>query len=623
MKRVLLIGVLVFLPQVALAGSQTFTSSGTFIVPAYGTLTVEVWGGGASGGGSNGYVTSIAGNSGTQSSFFGVVAGGGIGPAAGTGSGGLTGGVGGIASGGDTNTSGGAGSNGRADFCPYAPSGAGGASPNGGAGGAGISAAVPSNPGSAPGGGGGGGLGAQYQPGQGLWYCRGAAGGGAGAYSKKTYAAGALTPGSSVTVTVGSGGAAPSAAGPGGAGAAGRVTLTWADAASCTFNGSTVAHGASVTAYQTSSVPYGSSCVSENRTCNSGTLSGSYIYGSCSVAAQLPPAAPTITGPTSGITKTSYTYTFRSTDPDSDTLRYAIDWDNNGSIDEYVPALGYVPSGTTSSTSHSWNSSNTQTFKALAQDSNEATSGWASYTVNMSPNAPTVLFTTSSYSYTQGNSPITLTWSSSNASSCTASASPSASDWNGAKAVGNPAAVTAQVTPIRATTYTITCSGTTAPAATASIPVTYSCPASIVYSCTGAGNATIRKTEVSSACATTITDFTPACLSPRYCQAGNPQCIDPTPIFNPVGSFSGHLQAAPSLIRKNNPTTLHWNVSNVTSCTVKGDVVDTTGWSGKSGTQATSNILSRTTYTLDCLKTDNTHLRESTVVNIVPVFEEK
>ena len=56
---------------------------------------------------------------------------------------------------------------------------------------------------------------------------------------------------------------------------------------------------------------------------------------------------------------------------------------------------------------------------------------------------------------------------------------------------------------------------------------------------------------------------------------------------------------------------------------VKGDVVDTTGWSGKSGTQATSNILSRTTYTLDCLKTDNTHLRESTVVNIVPVFEEK
>src|SRR3990167_9332056 len=190
-KRVLLIGLLIFFPQFAFAGSQTFTSSETFTVPAYGTLTVEVWGGGASGGGSNGYVTSIAGNSGTQSSFFGVVAGGGIGPAAGTGSGGLTGGVGGIASGGDTNTSGGAGSNGRADFCPYAPSGAGGASPNGGAGGAGISAAVPSNPGSAPGGGGGGGLGAQYQPGQGLWYCRGAAGGGAGAYSKKTYAAGA------------------------------------------------------------------------------------------------------------------------------------------------------------------------------------------------------------------------------------------------------------------------------------------------------------------------------------------------------------------------------------------------------------------------------------------------
>ncbi|MEK7480135.1 MAG: DUF5722 domain-containing protein [Patescibacteria group bacterium] len=53
---------------------------------------------------------------------------------------------------------------------------------------------------------------------------------------------------------------------------------------SCIFNGQTVAHGASVTAYQTSSVPYGSQCMSESRTCNNGTLSGQYANPSCSVA---------------------------------------------------------------------------------------------------------------------------------------------------------------------------------------------------------------------------------------------------------------------------------------------------------------------------------------------------
>lgn len=51
----------------------------------------------------------------------------------------------------------------------------------------------------------------------------------------------------------------------------------------CTFNGSTVAHGDSVTAYQNSSVACGSSCTSQSRTCNNGTLSGTYTNPSCTV----------------------------------------------------------------------------------------------------------------------------------------------------------------------------------------------------------------------------------------------------------------------------------------------------------------------------------------------------
>ncbi|MEK7509777.1 MAG: peptidoglycan-binding protein, partial [Patescibacteria group bacterium] len=52
----------------------------------------------------------------------------------------------------------------------------------------------------------------------------------------------------------------------------------------CSFNNQSVAHGQSITAYRSSNVPLGQQCVSENRTCTNGTLSGSYQYASCTVA---------------------------------------------------------------------------------------------------------------------------------------------------------------------------------------------------------------------------------------------------------------------------------------------------------------------------------------------------
>jgi len=52
--------------------------------------------------------------------------------------------------------------------------------------------------------------------------------------------------------------------------------------ASCTFNCQSVAHGSSVTAYQTSSVPAGQTCSAQSRICTNGSLSGSYSYPSCS-----------------------------------------------------------------------------------------------------------------------------------------------------------------------------------------------------------------------------------------------------------------------------------------------------------------------------------------------------
>jgi hypothetical protein len=63
------------------------------------------------------------------------------------------------------------------------------------------------------------------------------------------------------------------------------ASCTVGTASSCTFNGQAVANGAKVTAYQAVSVPFGGTCSSQQRTCSNGTLSGTYTFASCSVAA--------------------------------------------------------------------------------------------------------------------------------------------------------------------------------------------------------------------------------------------------------------------------------------------------------------------------------------------------
>lgn len=200
MKKIFLTLSILLFPFTAFAGSQTYSTPGThtFTVPNYtGTLVVEVWGGGGRGGTEG----AISGGAGGQSSWNGtVIANGGAGGAS---SMSTCATAGGTASGGTTNTTGGAAN------CPT-----GGTSPNGGVGG--TAGPTGGSPGTAPGGGGGGAT---------SFY----AGGGAGGYSTKTYSAGQLPVGSSITIVIGAGG---SVVGPyAGAGASGRVTITWTDAA--------------------------------------------------------------------------------------------------------------------------------------------------------------------------------------------------------------------------------------------------------------------------------------------------------------------------------------------------------------------------------------------------------
>ena len=205
--------------------SVTTAGSDTFVVPAYETLTVTVWGGGGGGGGA-GTAGVTNGGDGGQSSFGSptpVVANGGTGGTGDSTGGTSAGGGGGTASGGDTNTT---GATGGTTASGATLGGVGGDAPNGGTGGTPVNKAA-GGPGNAPGGGGAGG---GYQSGG---TKRAGGGGGSGGYSTKTFSAGELTESSSIDIVVGNLGNAGGAStgNLGGAGAVGQIDISWTEPA--------------------------------------------------------------------------------------------------------------------------------------------------------------------------------------------------------------------------------------------------------------------------------------------------------------------------------------------------------------------------------------------------------
>ena len=97
------------------------------------------------------------------------------------------------------------------------------------------------------------------------------------------------------------------------------------------------------------------------------------------IAEDQPPTSPTITGQASGKPGTEYTYTFVSTDPDGDNIKYCIDWgDNTGEV-----CIGPYTSGVEASAKHTWSEKGSYTIKAKARDVYGAESDWATLTVSM------------------------------------------------------------------------------------------------------------------------------------------------------------------------------------------------------------------------------------------------
>ncbi len=94
-----------------------------------------------------------------------------------------------------------------------------------------------------------------------------------------------------------------------------------------------------------------------------------------------PPNTPSKpSGPTSGYTGSSYTYSTSTTDPDGDSIYYIFDWDDGSTT-----TVGPYSSGTSVSASHTWSSSGTYHVTVKAKDVNGLLSDWsAALTVTIS-----------------------------------------------------------------------------------------------------------------------------------------------------------------------------------------------------------------------------------------------
>ena len=238
-------------------------------------------------------------------------------------------------------------------------------------------------------------------------------------------------------------------------------------------------------------------------------------------------------------------------------------------------------------------------------------------TVNVTPVTPppTLALSASPTAILQGNSS-TLTWSSSNATSCAATG-----DWTGTKAT-SASESTGTLNSVRTYSYTLSCTGaggstsSTATVAVGAVPaptVTISAnPAQVAQggtsnltwsstnaqTCTAsggwAGARAISGTFATSALTQTTT-YTLTCSGLGGSGSGSTVVtVSPT---SPAPTLT--LTATPSAVTQGGSSTLAWTTTNATSCVASGD------WSGSrstSGTESTGalNTVKTYSYTLNC-----------------------
>jgi Protein of unknown function (DUF4038)/Putative collagen-binding domain of a collagenase len=237
--------------------------------------------------------------------------------------------------------------------------------------------------------------------------------------------------------------------------------------------------------------------------------------------------------------------------------------------------------------------------------------------------APTVSLSASPLSVTSGDSS-TLTWSSTNATSCTASGG-----WSGTLPTSG-SQVTGALT--STTTYTLSCTGsggsanstTTITVSTPSAPTatltanpttiasgnssTLTWSSTNATACTASGGwsgALATNGSRSTGTLTATTGYTLTCTGP-----GGSASATATVTIGSTPAPTVSLSASPSTIGSGGSSTLTWSSTNATACTASG------GWSGTkatSGSQSTGTLTATTGYTLTCTGTGGSGSATATV----------
>ena len=91
------------------------------------------------------------------------------------------------------------------------------------------------------------------------------------------------------------------------------------------------------------------------------------------------PSMPGVVGG-SCIVGAAYSVSITSSDSNGHKLRYGIDWDNDGTLDQYVPPIGYVSSGSTQTASRTYSTNGQKKIRVIAQNDRGAVSSSAEYT---------------------------------------------------------------------------------------------------------------------------------------------------------------------------------------------------------------------------------------------------
>jgi|GEM_PF-6320270 len=81
------------------------------------------------------------------------------------------------------------------------------------------------------------------------------------------------------------------------------------------------------------------------------------------------PPAPTITSSSTCIDNAAVTLTMSAITPQADNVRYLIDWDNDGTADEYIPATGSVASGVAQQATHTFGTEGVYEVRVQAESS--------------------------------------------------------------------------------------------------------------------------------------------------------------------------------------------------------------------------------------------------------------